>query len=167
MSKTLETGNFWISQNEILNLQNFAEEYPTTETGGILMGYSPDDSQDVVVTHIVGPGPNAIHSKSRFLPDNEFHKQIVRQIYKASDRKYYYLGDWHTHPRGSCFMSSYDKRTLQRISKYKQARILSPIMCILADYDEWEIGVWRLTTQKLFFCNYRKFLDLKIKTFDD
>lgn len=43
---------------------------PPWETGGMLMGYVADNG-DYVVTQLIGPGPNAKHSRYRFLPDNE------------------------------------------------------------------------------------------------
>src|SRR4051794_35166071 len=90
--------------------------YPT-ETGGILMGYWARPNLEAVVTRVIGPGPNAIHTPVRFVPDTEYQERKIAEVYARSGRLETYLGDWHTHPGSSCGkLSRQDRRTLRRIA---------------------------------------------------
>lgn len=106
------------------------------------MGYWAEP--DVVITDAIGPGPKAVHYKIGFLPDAQFHEMEVARIYGQSGRLSTYLGDWHTHPRGSTRLSRRDKRTLQRIACSSDARCPKPLMAVLAGGKrKWTTDVWR------------------------
>ena len=115
--------------------------YPL-ETGGVLMGYWSLGYTALVITASTGPGPKAIHKKTEFIPDSDFHEAEISRFYIQSGRIHTYLGDWHTHPDGICHLSSKDRATLKRISRYKAARAPVPIMGILAGSSDWQLGVW-------------------------
>lgn len=120
------------------------------------MGYSEPASARTVVCESVGPGPRAVHRRTRFLPDHQYHEQEAARIYLASGRIVSYLGDWHSHPRGSLALSVTDRRTLGRIARAPAARAPQPIMIVLAgsslatinessDADEqWRGRAWQL-----------------------
>jgi integrative and conjugative element protein (TIGR02256 family) len=122
-------------------LAEAARRYPL-ETGGVLMGYWSEDYKAVAITAITGPGPKAIHKRTAFVPDSDFHEAEISRFYVHSGRIHTYLGDWHTHPDGICHLSSKDRATLKRISRYKAARAPMPIMGILAGSSDWRLGVW-------------------------
>lgn len=61
------------------------------ETGGVLLGYFVELGREVVVTHAVGPGPDAIHRRDGFLPDSGFHDETIADLYRASGRRIVYL----------------------------------------------------------------------------
>lgn len=115
------------------------------ETGGILMGYWADPYTELVVTDAVGPGPNAIHYQKSFTPDARYQEAEVARIYHASRRISTYLGDWHTHPFGSGYLSRHDKKTLHKIAKYSDARCDNPVMAIISGSadDRWFITIWK------------------------
>lgn len=114
------------------------------ETGGILLGYSAEDS--VVVTHVIGPGPKAKHTLYSFTPDPEWHESEISRIYKDSGRINNYLGDWHSHPKGSNLLSNKDKRVMANIAAYPPARQPYPIMAIVHDMGFWSMTIWCLDT---------------------
>lgn len=113
------------------------------ETGGVLVGYLAQN--DVVVSKVVGPGPDAVHDLCKFIPDYSFHENQIAKLYSESGRRYIYLGDWHTHPRQQFpEMSQKDISTLKRIARHKPARITSPIMLIMSgDPNAWSLVTWR------------------------
>jgi len=131
------------------------------ETGGVLLGYSSDSTDEVVVRTVVGPGPLARHDASGFLPDQRYHEAEVARLYAESGRTWTYLGDWHTHPNSTAGLSLTDRRTLGRVSRANAARVTFPIMAILAGSpcvfgDEavrtdavaarsgWQLAVWKV-----------------------
>src|SRR3984957_16909674 len=138
MSKPLS--RVWVSEELLREMIREADGRSPNETGGVLMGYF--SGNEAVVTEIAGPGPKAIHRKSSFSPDYEFQTERIAESYERSDRLSGYLGDWHTHPQGSLTLSSKDRGTLRRIAHYKEARVLTPVMLLLAGGRDWRIGAW-------------------------
>ena len=108
-----------------------ARVYPL-ETGGVLMGYVDRRAAAVVVTHVVGPGPGAVHERTAFSPDQEWHESEVARLYAESGRTCTYLGDWHTHPDGQPVLSSADRATLRTIARSPEARCQRPLILIAA-----------------------------------
>ena len=131
-----------------------ASKYPN-ETGGVLLGYADSGFETIVVTLATGPGPNAIHTPTRFVPDHEFHVAEVARIYASSGRRLTYIGDWHCHPKASAYLSAADALTLERIAGSPDARIPSPVMVVLGGMGQsartqedgsgkhaWHIEAW-------------------------
>lgn len=117
------------------------------ETGGILMGYWSNPFNEVIITHMTGPGPLAEHAPMYYKPDNKWQHEEAIKLYKQWDIDY--LGDWHSHPYPSDRLSWSDMRTLRIISRHKQGRVLYPLMFILHDRNEWQVTVWKFVPTKL------------------
>lgn len=131
----------WISNSLIRWLVSEANKTAPCETGGVILGYF--SSQDVVVTHAIGPGQRANHGLYHFTPDYQFQEDEIARIYTESNRTTFYLGDWHTHPAGSEEMSGKDRTTLKTIAKSKAARLKCPIMMILSEETNWKMLAWQ------------------------
>lgn len=137
-------------------LREAAARHPR-ETGGVLLGYT-GEGEDVVVTAAVGPGPGAVHERSRFVPDHAFHRAEVERIYAASGRRWTYLGDWHSHPDAAAYLSPTDADTLERIAGAEAARVPHPLMLILGQHggaptgrraaEGWYVGAWRFARRR-------------------
>ncbi len=102
------------------------------ETGGVLMRYRADGSEDRVATHVIGPGPNAIHEEMRFAPDHDYQLAEITRLYGMSGRRLEYLGDWHSHPDAEGYLSDKDLETLNRIARSRTARVENPVMLVMA-----------------------------------
>jgi len=112
------------------------------ETGGVVLGYWVDDSEAVITEH-VGPGPDAQHDITGFVPDAQYQRERIAQIYERTGRTHTYLGDWHSHPLGGLGLSRTDRRTARRIAKATDARCPRPLMLLLAcDGGHWRGTVW-------------------------
>jgi integrative and conjugative element protein (TIGR02256 family) len=120
----------WIKKDIIDQIFSGGNSWSPKETGGVLMGYITTDHY--VVTDLIGPGPNAVHSLFSFQPDQEFHKQEIAALYEQSEQRTKYLGDWHTHPNSFPYLSSTDKKTAQKIAAYSEARLSNPVMLVAA-----------------------------------
>lgn len=144
--------NIWLPVKIVESMKAEADSWYPLETGGILMGYRTDDFEDVVVTTFIGPGKNAVHKRYRFEPDTEWQIGRIQAIYEATNRMHTYLGEWHTHPKGSLSLSILDRKTLSRIANSHETRAPTPIMAIMAGQpDEWKIGAYCLMKgSKLF-----------------
>jgi integrative and conjugative element protein (TIGR02256 family) len=121
--------HIWISDAAFYELIVEADRTYPLETGGVLVGYFADNGEPVIGA-VVGPGPDAVHRPTRFLPDHSWQCGQLDELFARSSGALAYIGDWHTHPNGSPQMSWLDKRTLRRIAKHTPALIQKPLMLI-------------------------------------
>lgn len=143
MQPLIARSQLWIGCDAIASLESEATRRTPAETGGILLGYWAEDGRDCVVTHVIGPGPNAIHCETRFAPDHAYQVGEIGRLYEQSGRLLHYLGDWHSHPGGTGELSEQDRRTLRTIARARAARVRRPIMLILAGGPVWKPHCWR------------------------
>jgi integrative and conjugative element protein (TIGR02256 family) len=120
-----------------------AKRVAPEETGGMLLGWDNPERNEVVVTTIIGPGPNAEHAPDAFRPDGDWQQQRLEAQYERSDGRITYLGDWHVHPQGGFRMSRRDRRTMSLTASHTEARCSNPLMGLLARRnDGYRLGVW-------------------------
>ena len=160
------TPTAWIERSVIRFMSYEACSAKELETGGILMGYWAASNTDVVVTHVTGPGPLAIHREDGFVPDHRFHEQEAARIYETSNRCHTYLGDWHTHPQSNTMLSKRDKGTLKKISKNIEARAHCPIMVVIGGYPEMRLAVWAYFPRGTLRKWWGEIISLNIEIYD-
>lgn len=136
----------WIKKDVLKKIFLNGNKWLPTETGGILMGYSVSD--EYIITDFIGPGEKATHEADSFEPDQVFHESEIARIYKDSEFKVTYLGDWHTHPNSFPYLSNTDKKTACKIAKYKKARLENPIM-LVASPPNLDFKIWIYKRNKL------------------
>jgi len=112
------------------------------------MGYFGEPGNLPVIMYASGPGPNAIHLRNYYRPDQKFDESLIATIYRDSDRQITYLGDWHTHPAPINKLSYKDRKTLKKIAMYKNARVNMPLMLILSYHCQWKVTIWQGKLQK-------------------
>lgn len=120
----------WFDRGALNELLKEAKRYRFRETGGALLGWR--DAEDVVVSRILGPGPRARHALSHFAPDHEWQGREGGRIYWESGRRVAYVGDWHTHPRGSARPSVQDSKVMASIAKDADFRTPTPLSLIVS-----------------------------------
>jgi integrative and conjugative element protein (TIGR02256 family) len=118
------------------------------ETGGILMG-NRKSVDEWIITQVIGPGRNAKHTLTSFIPDYDYQEEEVAKIYSESNCLETYLGDWHTHPNSNSHLSKKDTKTLRRIALFKKARIENPLMLIIGTRP-FELKTWAYLGKGLF-----------------
>jgi integrative and conjugative element protein (TIGR02256 family) len=154
-------GKAWIPREVSKLLVKEAEHAFPNETGGVVMGYWSTDYSEVVITHAVDAGPLALHYPKSFIPDVNYQEIEIARIYEHSNRVSTYLGDWHTHPKGSSFLSYRDKRTLRRIANHRDARCPVPLMIVLGGgEDDWFMSVWKFRREN----RVRQIFGLKVES---
>lgn len=147
------SGVVWLPRAILYALQEEADRTAPNETGGLLLGYwarppgRADLGGEAVVTAVVGPGPAAVHSGLSFVPDYDYQERELARLYAESERRWAYLGDWHSHPDGPGVLSDRDVATLSRIARDPEARAPYPLMAILAGGTPWVPHAWVGTRQ--------------------
>jgi integrative and conjugative element protein (TIGR02256 family) len=135
----MSTKRVWIARHVLTQMTELASRHAPMETGGMLLGYV-SDSNEFVVTAIVGAGPAARHRRLRFRPDYDFQQSQLESHFESTQGAETYLGDWHTHPSGACSLSWLDKRVLLRIAKTPSSGTQQPIMLVLGGgTPEWRL----------------------------
>jgi integrative and conjugative element protein (TIGR02256 family) len=94
-----------------------------------------------VISSVIGPGPRASHRATSFTPDAAWQEEQLAEVYEQAGRRLHYLGDWHTHPRGTVRLSGTDRATLRRIADHPDARAPHPVMALLAGGPLWQVAV--------------------------
>lgn len=132
----------WISREVIASIVAECDRAAPAETGGVLLGYLSEGIGGRVATHVIGPGPDAVHEEDCFVPDHEYQLEEIARLYEASGRHLEYLGDWHSHPSAEGYLSDKDLRTLERIAKSRTARVDCPVMLVMAGRNGWHPSAW-------------------------
>lgn len=154
----------WLSHDALRLVAEFAVIFSPRETGGVLLGYRAAAGTELVVTHVVGPGPYARHTTRTFFPDLEYQHREIARFHEASGGLHTYLGDWHSHPSGGYSLSRKDKRTMLRVAFSSAARTPRPAMLIAAGAkSDWTAMAWQIVRAGRF---RRVFGPLPIATFD-
>jgi integrative and conjugative element protein (TIGR02256 family) len=148
----------WISNTDLNILKEDLHKWDPYETGGVLMGYW--NMNQAVITEIIDGGPDATRTKTSFNPDHDYQLEEISRIYFLSGRTETYLGDWHTHPGGSAYLSERDKKTLSKIAEFKKTGQPKPLMMVFGTKPA-EIRVWyarqTLLRKSLVELNYKVF----------
>lgn len=135
----------WLPAAARSGMADEADARAPLETGGVLLGYvaTVGDSVEAVVEDVVGPGPDALHGRSRFIPDGPWQRQHILRAFRDSGGVITYLGDWHTHPCGSGAASPLDLGTGRRIARRRRSRTRHPLVVIMHSPDElWDAAAY-------------------------
>lgn len=107
-----------------LDIESFFYKFATTydfriESGGILIGKMKDISH-IIITNLTVPQQKDYRYSFRFHRSEVGHQQLMDQIWKDSEYKKMYLGEWHTHREPYPAPSCVDSSGWLKISKKKQ-----------------------------------------------
>lgn len=140
-------GTAWIANTALSAIVAEAEGSYPAETGGLLLGYWSAPYTEVVITDIIDPGPQSIHEPTRFVPDADYQENELARRFCLDPARLGYLGDWHSHPRGTGMLSRQDRKTLTDIATCVEARAPVPLMAVVAlspgVSTDWKTFIWR------------------------
>ena len=104
----------YISKDALKFINNEVQISRNIETGGILLG-AILRTEDILITHAIGPGPKAIKKHNEFQKDYDYSVKMLNLLY----RKYSvdFLGEWHKHPNNCIEYSSKDYASMVKISR--------------------------------------------------
>ena len=145
----------WIRSDLYEEIIGAVKTFLPYETGGILLGYI-DVQVNLVVTKIVGPGPEAVHQENYFLPDGTFQQKEINKTFEETEGETTYLGDWHSHPYKKPYLSAVDLNTLQKIAIHKTSGTNEPVFLIVGT-NPLRLKCWQYSATR------REPVDLEIK----
>lgn len=149
----------WVAIDVFEKMCREASIHAPLETGGVLMGYWSKESTEVVVTECVEAGPASVHRMTAFSPDHDYQNKEIARIYGESGRITTYLGDWHSHPNESSYLSRSDRRTLMRIVASRTARAPIALMAVLAGGNPWRLAILSGSSLRSYFGTRKLVID--------
>jgi integrative and conjugative element protein (TIGR02256 family) len=120
-----------VSSGSLDAMKQMVLEKSGIETGGVLAGYIDSDG-NAVITQASGPGPKAIHTRTRFEKDIEYCQNFLDDLFESSSGKTVYVGEWHSHPEEDNTPSGIDIKSLSDIALQKEYLTVSPVMIIFS-----------------------------------
>lgn len=119
------------------------------ETGGVLVGYVGGDRR-TIVTAVVGPGPSALHMRTRFQRDGDYAQAEVDRLHHASAGRDDYVGEWHSHPEAGG-PSMVDRGSMSWISDNPRYGRHEPVLIIMERVGggEWRVNAYRWVERRL------------------
>lgn len=144
--------NLFVPAKLLAQIRAEAMSFAPDETGGMLIGYRADQhaTSDVAVTGLIGAGPAAERARHRFVPDGPWQYEQLLRVYESSGRISVYLGDWHSHPRGSSRLSPTDLATYRRVAADHDAQTPHPVVLIAARRRRNGWGAWTIDDGEVF-----------------
>jgi len=110
------------------------------ETGGALFGFDASIHGPPLISHALGPGPQAIREPKRFLRDLEYTRRAAEAIHHESAAQW--IGEWHTHPGGQPQPSDADIESYLRHLHDPELGFDMLISCIVVPVDpEWNEAI--------------------------
>ena len=81
--------------NKMLEFKQDTKDKP--ESGGILIGFYIEDNS-FTITNITTPSDQDVFSRYNFIRTKKNAQKAIDRLFKESNNKKIYLGEWHTHP---------------------------------------------------------------------
>lgn len=131
----------WIAERALSTIALEAHHRVPLETGGLLFGYESTD-HEVVITHALGPGPNALHGPEEFVPDYERDRGSAIAWWEDTEGAEYYLGDWHSHPDSGPYLSERDREVLELIAHDPGSQLSCSLMVVVGLKPDTAVAVW-------------------------
>ncbi|MGI5837792.1 MAG: Mov34/MPN/PAD-1 family protein [Chloroflexota bacterium] len=131
-----------LPDTEIAKLLKECQAVGENETGGIISGYYTEDLRWAVVTAISAPPIDSSSSKTWFLRGTLGLQKWIDRIWVQ--RRWYYLGEWHFHPRHAPIPSSDDDDQMRRLARSLLLMCPEPLLVIIGGNpnEKWEVGAY-------------------------
>lgn len=138
----------WVSETVLRIIGTEARKCAPLETGGILLGYRSADHEQVI-THALGPGPDASHDRIEYVPDYPHDRRSALDWWEKTNGTEYYLGDWHSHPECAPYLSNRDEEVLGMIALDQESQLTCPVMLVVGLQPVATVAAWRLRESEL------------------
>ena len=141
-----------IDDSVIVALKMFSVDSYPNETGGFLVG-KYDNNHHAHISDLVQPTSVKSNPYS-FERNTDGMKKIWDELYEQG---LIYLGEWHTHPSGSCNYSQTDLEAMRSIANCKDVKIRRPILLIASVSKQKINGIhlYHLNNNQLIKCKSR------------
>jgi integrative and conjugative element protein (TIGR02256 family) len=142
-----------LPMNLIKEIQEKFQEETPFEFGGILLGTYDEEFKTAMVTKTLFP-KEFDSSPVEFTRSAEDLNIQIAEIFKQSNGKEIYLGEWHSHPNMLPKYSITDFRTMNEIANDDGISISNPILIIMGgEPTNVMVSVYAYFNDELFLFN--------------
>lgn len=111
------------------------------ETGGILIGNYARDHDIAVIAQVTGPPSDSRRGVTWFFRGIKGLQRLLRRLW--SNELSYYLGEWHSHPRGRAIPSEADARQMKQIAGDNASKCPEPLLLIVGGtLESWDVRAY-------------------------
>ena len=128
-----------IDEDALAFMLSACEEAGYVETGGILIGTYSDDGASARVSRALGPPEGSEATPTSFTRSEAGLADLLKQLWTVQQ---YYLGEWHSHPKGAGVPSTQDRRQMTSISDDSAYSCPNPILVVVGYATTWKAGAW-------------------------
>ncbi|MBI3568898.1 MAG: Mov34/MPN/PAD-1 family protein [Gemmatimonadetes bacterium] len=107
-----------------------AEARVGLETGGVLIGFTDQSRNAVVVVGASGPGPRARHRRDAFNRDRAFCQAYLDAAAQRSGGRIDFVGEWHKHREPDPYPSPTDQATYRALAADPRAGLAQVVVLI-------------------------------------
>ncbi len=119
--------------------------FRTCESGGTLIGRENISTDNLIIDHMTEPFSKDKQSRIRYSRRDPKHISYFEDLFKKSNGKYRYVGEWHTHPEKVPSYSTLDRKEWFKIIDEKPE--IAPIYCVIFGTEKWR--VWKVQPGKI------------------
>jgi Prokaryotic E2 family A/ThiF family/Prokaryotic homologs of the JAB domain len=129
--------NGWIVRYDsklIESMNNLRNSKLPAETGGVLVGSFDTSRKIVYLVDLLPAPPDSIERPTSFIRGFKGLRNALDSVSKVTNSQVEYVGEWHTHPRGSSSgASGDDKHLLETLSRLMAEDGLPEVMVIVGE----------------------------------
>ncbi|WP_339284019.1 Mov34/MPN/PAD-1 family protein [Oceanobacillus sp. FSL K6-3682] len=131
-----------IKKNVLHKMNNYRQiNRKDLEAGGILIGRILIENENYVIDDVTIPTQYDKRTRNRFKRNPKGHQEYYDDLFRETDGRCFYLGEWHTHPERLPRPSFIDKRNWKRINELKfETEDLFFIILGTTDLKVWSIS---------------------------
>lgn len=123
-----------LNQYLLKKLSRLAKTNFPNETGGTLLGHYTNSMKIAIITEIIKSGKNTKTSPVSFIRPSDHDNSMENKKIIRAKGKLFYLGEWHSHPKGNPRPSHNDLKSLVGLATHPGVPADTPIMLIIG-YD--------------------------------
>lgn len=117
-----------ISQSILDEMYSKAFAAFPNETGGMFAGRISDDGHEAFIEHLVVPSKTE-SSYVSFMRETNGMDQIWKEL---AEQGLSYLGEWHTHPKGTTQYSYTDYQAMVGVANDRHVALATPLLFIIS-----------------------------------
>lgn len=136
----------YFTENSINNIRDVISRYgDLAEVGGCIVGCQY--GEELLVTHASDPGKSAKMERYSIAVDNVHTTKFANNLNANSNKKLYFIGDWHTHLSNDLRPSSTDYRALKSLNNYVPKPYKKLMISVIVNhFDPSKIKVYKLSS---------------------
>lgn len=127
------------------------------ETGGMFTGRISEDSHEAIVERLVMPSKTE-STHASFMRETNGMEQTWK---KLAEEGFTYLGEWHTHPKGTTQYSYTDYQAMLSIANDKNVALATPLLFIISLNDSCITDSRAYLYDKGILLKFESMIDLK------